>query len=114
MVICISLMVLAVLPIPVVFIIRRCNLIDDSSGNLASVTYKRGRVLKEPINLEGDDASLIHGKISSEMSSPNFGKNIYRKQSGSPTLDTAGGGGQGVQKSVRVIWFIFINEHWLY
>lgn len=52
MVICISLMVLAVLPIPVVFIIRRCNLIDDSSGNLASVTYKRGRVLKEPINLE--------------------------------------------------------------
>ncbi|KAI4587861.1 hypothetical protein R6Z07M_004531 [Ovis aries] len=97
MVICISLMVLAVLPIPVVFIIRRCNLIDDSSGNLASVTYKRGRVLKEPINLEGDDAaSLIHGKISSEMSSPNFGKNIYRKQSGSPTLDTAPNGRYGI------------------
>uniref|UniRef100_A0AAF6ZZR5 Solute carrier family 6 member 15 n=1 Tax=Bos taurus TaxID=9913 RepID=A0AAF6ZZR5_BOVIN len=96
MVICISLMVLAILPIPVVFIIRRCNLIDDSSGNLASVTYKRGRVLKEPVNLEGDDASLIHGKISSEMSSPNFGKNIYRKQSGSPTLDTAPNGRYGI------------------
>uniref|UniRef100_A0A9L0RTL6 Solute carrier family 6 member 15 n=1 Tax=Equus caballus TaxID=9796 RepID=A0A9L0RTL6_HORSE len=96
MVVCISLMVLAILPVPVVFVIRRCNLIDDSSGNLASVTYKRGRVLKEPVNLEGDDASLIHGKISSEMSSPNFGKNIYRKQSGSPTLDTAPNGRYGI------------------
>ncbi|XP_076776226.1 sodium-dependent neutral amino acid transporter B(0)AT2 [Arvicanthis niloticus] len=96
MVVCFSLMVLAILPVPVVFIIRRCNLIDDSSGNLASVTYKRGRVLKEPVNLEGDDASLIHGKIPSEMSSPNFGKNIYRKQSGSPTLDTAPNGRYGI------------------
>ncbi|XP_023573232.1 sodium-dependent neutral amino acid transporter B(0)AT2 isoform X2 [Octodon degus] len=96
MVVCISLMVLAILPVPVIYIIRRCNLIDDSSGNLASVTYKRGRVLKEPVNLEGDDASLIHGKITSEMSSPNFGKNIYRKQSGSPTLDTAPNGRYGI------------------
>ncbi|XP_072580610.1 sodium-dependent neutral amino acid transporter B(0)AT2 [Vulpes vulpes] len=96
LVVCISLMVLAVLPIPAVFIIRRCNVIDNSSGNLASVTYKRGRVLKEPVNLEGDDASLIHGKISSEMSSPSFGKNIYRKQSGSPTLDTAPNGRYGI------------------
>uniref|UniRef100_A0A8W4FKJ5 Solute carrier family 6 member 15 n=1 Tax=Sus scrofa TaxID=9823 RepID=A0A8W4FKJ5_PIG len=96
MVVCFSMMFLAILPVPVVFIIRRCNLIDDSSGSLASVTYKRGRVLKEPVNLEGDDASLIHGKISSEMSSPNFGKNIYRKQSGSPTLDTAPNGRYGI------------------
>ncbi|KAL6079173.1 hypothetical protein STEG23_034663, partial [Scotinomys teguina] len=96
MVVCFSLMALAILPVPVVFVIRRCNLIDDSSGNLASVTYKRGRVLKEPVNLEGDDASLIHGKIPSEMSSPNFGKNIYRKQSGSPTLDTAPNGRYGI------------------
>ncbi|XP_004700479.1 sodium-dependent neutral amino acid transporter B(0)AT2 [Echinops telfairi] len=93
---CISLIVLAIFPVPVVFIIRRCNLIDESSGNLASVTYKRGRVLKEPVNFEGDDASLIHGKIPSEMSSPNFGKNIYRKQSGSPTLDTAPNGRYGI------------------
>ncbi|KAF3814604.1 hypothetical protein GH733_017762 [Mirounga leonina] len=96
LVVCILLMVLAILPVPAVFIIRHCNLIDNSSGNLASVTYKRGRVLKEPVNLEGDDASLIHGKISSEMSSPNFGKNIYRKQSGSPTLDTAPNGRYGI------------------
>ncbi|KAL4701773.1 hypothetical protein H8959_015777 [Pygathrix nigripes] len=96
LVVCVSLVVFAILPVPVVFIVRRFNLIDDSSGNLASVTYKRGRVLKEPVNLEGDDTSLIHGKISSEMPSPNFGKNIYRKQSGSPTLDTAPNGRYGI------------------
>ncbi|XP_048205607.1 sodium-dependent neutral amino acid transporter B(0)AT2 [Perognathus longimembris pacificus] len=96
MVLCISLMVFAILPVPVVFIVRCFNLIDDTSGNLASVTYKRGRALKEPVNLDGDDASLIHGKIPSEMSSPHFGKNIYRKQSGSPTLDTAPNGRYGI------------------
>uniref|UniRef100_A0A7P0T9P8 Solute carrier family 6 member 15 n=1 Tax=Homo sapiens TaxID=9606 RepID=A0A7P0T9P8_HUMAN len=96
LVVCVSLVVFAILPVPVVFIVRRFNLIDDSSGNLASVTYKRGRVLKEPVNLEGDDTSLIHGKIPSEMPSPNFGKNIYRKQSGSPTLDTAPNGRYGI------------------
>ncbi|XP_005860915.1 PREDICTED: sodium-dependent neutral amino acid transporter B(0)AT2 [Myotis brandtii] len=95
MVICISVVVLALLPIPAVFIIRCFNLMENSSGNLASVAYKRGRVLKEPVNLEGDDASLIH-ENSSEMSSPNLGKNIYRKQSGSPTLDTAPNGRYGI------------------
>ncbi|XP_070265730.1 sodium-dependent neutral amino acid transporter B(0)AT2 isoform X1 [Myotis yumanensis] len=95
MVICISLVVVALLPIPAVFIIRFFNLMENSSGNLASVAYKRGRVLKEPVNLEGDDASLIH-ENSSEMSSPNLGKNIYRKQSGSPTLDTAPNGRYGI------------------
>ncbi|XP_017362311.1 sodium-dependent neutral amino acid transporter B(0)AT2 [Cebus imitator] len=96
MAVCISLVVLAILPVPVVFIVRRFNLIDDSSGNLASVTYKRGKVLKEPVNLEGDDTSLIHGKTSTDVPSPNFGKNIYRKQSGSPTLDTAPNGRYGI------------------
>ncbi|KAK2102328.1 hypothetical protein P7K49_019995 [Saguinus oedipus] len=96
MAVCISLVVLAILPVPVVFIVRRFNLIDDSSGNLASVTYKRGRVLKEPVNLEEDDTSLIHGKTSTDVPSPNFGKNIYRKQSGSPTLDTAPNGRYGI------------------
>ncbi|XP_006774778.1 PREDICTED: sodium-dependent neutral amino acid transporter B(0)AT2 [Myotis davidii] len=95
MVICISLVVLALLPIPAVFIIRCFNLMENSSGNLASVAYKRGRVLKEPVNLEGDDASLIH-ENSSEMSSPHLGKNIYRKQSGSPALDTAPNGRYGI------------------
>ncbi|CAK6443137.1 unnamed protein product [Pipistrellus nathusii] len=94
MVICISLIILTLLPIPTVFFIRCCK--DNNSGNLASVAYKRGRLLKEPVNLEGDDASLIHGKIPSEMSSPSLGKNIYRKQSGSPTLDTAPNGRYGI------------------
>lgn len=94
--VCVSLIVLAILPVPVVFIIRHCNLLHSTSGNLSSVTYKRGRVLKEPVNLEGDDASLIHGKIPSETPSPNFGKNIYRKQSGSPIVDTAPNGRYGI------------------
>lgn len=96
MIVCISLMVLAILPVPVVFMVRRCNLIDDSSGSLASVSYKRGRIIKEPVNLEGDNTSLIHGKSPSEVPSPNFGKTIYRKQTGSPTLDTAPNGRYGI------------------
>ncbi|POI32698.1 hypothetical protein CIB84_003549 [Bambusicola thoracicus] len=96
MMVCISLMVLAILPVPIVLIVRRCNLIDDSSGSLASVSYKRGRIIKEPVNLEGDNTSLIHGKSPSEVPSPNFGKNIYRKQTGSPTLDTAPNGRYGI------------------
>ncbi|OCT88815.1 sodium-dependent neutral amino acid transporter B(0)AT2 [Xenopus laevis] len=95
--VCISLIVLALLPVPLVFIIRSCNLIDDSTGSLASVSYKRGKMIKETSNLE-DDASLIHEKIQSEMSSPNIGSSIYRKQSGSPTLkvDTAPNGRYGI------------------
>ncbi|XP_049639110.1 sodium-dependent neutral amino acid transporter B(0)AT2 [Suncus etruscus] len=95
--VCVSLIVLAILPVPVVFVIRHCNLLNNSSGNLATVTYKRGRVLKEPVHLVGDDATrLIHGKIPSETSSPHFGHNIYRKQSGSPTLDMAPNGRYGI------------------
>lgn len=94
---CVSLIVLAILPVPVVFVIRHCNLFNNSSGNLATVTYKRGRVLKEPVHLVGDDATrLIHGKIPRETPSPHFGHNIYRKQSGSPTLDMAPNGRYGI------------------
>uniref|UniRef100_A0A6I8SPS4 Transporter n=1 Tax=Xenopus tropicalis TaxID=8364 RepID=A0A6I8SPS4_XENTR len=95
--VCISLIVFALLPVPVVFIVRTCNLIDDSTGSLASVSYKRGKMIKETSNLE-DDASLIHEKIQSEMPSPNIGSSIYRKQSGSPTLkvDTAPNGRYGI------------------
>lgn len=89
-------MVIAILPVPIVFLIRRFNLIDDSSGSLAAVSYKRGRIIKEPVNLEGDDTSLIHGKSPSEVPSPSYGKNIYRKQTGSPTVDTAPNGRYGI------------------
>ncbi|XP_026523464.1 sodium-dependent neutral amino acid transporter B(0)AT2 [Notechis scutatus] len=96
LVVCFSLIVLAMLPVPVVYLIRRCNLIDDTSGSLAAVSYKRGHIIKEPVNLEGDDTSLIHGKSPSEGPFPTFGKNIYRKQSGSPVVDTAPNGRYGI------------------
>uniref|UniRef100_A0A8D0C2X5 Transporter n=1 Tax=Salvator merianae TaxID=96440 RepID=A0A8D0C2X5_SALMN len=96
LIVCMSLIFLAMLPVPVVYVIRRCNLIDDSSGSLAAVSYKRGRIIKEPVNLEGDDASLIHGKSPSEVPSPSFGKNIYRKQTSSPAVDTAPNGRYGI------------------
>ncbi|KAL7982560.1 hypothetical protein Chor_010158 [Crotalus horridus] len=96
LIVCISLIALAMLPVPVVYLIRRCNLIDDTSGSLAAVSYKRGHIIKEPVNLEGDDTSLIHGKSPSEGPFPTFGKNIYRKQSGSPAVDTAPNGRYGI------------------
>ncbi|XP_060051476.1 sodium-dependent neutral amino acid transporter B(0)AT2 isoform X1 [Erinaceus europaeus] len=92
----ISLMVLALLPIPVMIIIRYPNLLDHRSGNLSSVSYKKGRALKQPVSLERDDASLIHERTSSEVSSPDSGKNIYRKQCGSSTPDTAPNGRYGI------------------
>ncbi|KAM8935248.1 sodium-dependent neutral amino acid transporter B(0)AT2 isoform 2-T2 [Lycaon pictus] len=41
LVVCILLMVLAILPIPAVFIIRRCNVIDNSSGTVGMKEMKR-------------------------------------------------------------------------
>ncbi|XP_055506732.1 sodium-dependent neutral amino acid transporter B(0)AT2 [Leucoraja erinacea] len=95
---CISLIILAVLPVPVVFVIRYFNLIDDGSNSLASVSYKKGRILKENSNLEEDDASLLHSKTPSAMPSPVVGNSIYRKQNGSPTPEagTAPNGRYGI------------------
>uniref|UniRef100_A0A8C5SM62 Sodium-dependent neutral amino acid transporter B(0)AT2 n=1 Tax=Laticauda laticaudata TaxID=8630 RepID=A0A8C5SM62_LATLA len=70
--------------------------IEDKVSSLAAVSYKRGHIIKEPVNLEGDDTSLIHGKSPSEGPFPTFGKNIYRKQSGSPVVDTAPNGRYGI------------------
>uniref|UniRef100_UPI00398EBA4A sodium-dependent neutral amino acid transporter B(0)AT2 isoform X2 n=1 Tax=Pristiophorus japonicus TaxID=55135 RepID=UPI00398EBA4A len=96
--VCICLMLVAMLPVPVVFIFRYFNLIDDGSNSLASVSYKKGRILKENSNLEEDDASLLHSKAPSEMPSPVPGNSIYRKQNGSPTpeSDTAPNGRYGI------------------
>ncbi|XP_074126985.1 sodium-dependent neutral amino acid transporter B(0)AT2 isoform X1 [Sminthopsis crassicaudata] len=93
---CIILMIVAILPVPIVFIVRFFKPIEDSSVNLTSVSYKKGRILKEPSNLEGDNASLIDGKIASEVPSPNMGNNIYRKPNGSPIHDTAPNGRYGI------------------
>uniref|UniRef100_A0A8C6KX43 Transporter n=1 Tax=Nothobranchius furzeri TaxID=105023 RepID=A0A8C6KX43_NOTFU len=95
--VCISLVVMAIMPVPVVFCLRYFNIIDENSGGLSSVSYKKGRVIKEsPRPEDDDDASLIHGKSPSEAPSPMPGKSIYRKQSGSADPDTAPNGRYGI------------------
>ncbi|MBN3316156.1 S6A15 protein, partial [Atractosteus spatula] len=96
--VCVSLVVMAILPVPVVFILRYFNLVEEGSSSLSSVSYKKGRIIKENISPEDDDTSLIHGKSPSEMPSPMPGKSIYRKHSGSPTIDmdTAPNGRYGI------------------
>ncbi|XP_039617703.1 sodium-dependent neutral amino acid transporter B(0)AT2 [Polypterus senegalus] len=87
LVVCVSLVAVAILPVPVVFIVRYFNLVDESSSSLSAVTYKKGRIIKDNLSPEDDDTSLIHGKSPSEVPSPMPGKSIYRKHSGSPTMD---------------------------
>lgn len=77
-VICISLVILAIMPVPVVFLLRYFNIIKNNSS-LSSVYYKKGRIIKESPP-PGDDTSLIRGKTPSEAPSP--GDIIYSKQSG--------------------------------
>ncbi|XP_061576885.1 sodium-dependent neutral amino acid transporter B(0)AT2-like [Cololabis saira] len=89
-VMCISLVVMAVAPVPVVFGLRYFNIIEEGAGGRSAVSYKKGRIIKESARPgEDDDASLIHGKSPSEAPSPLPGNSIYRKQSG------GGGGGGG-------------------
>ncbi|KAJ0029110.1 hypothetical protein NQD34_004107 [Periophthalmus magnuspinnatus] len=77
-VVCISLVIMAILPVPVVFCLRFCNIIEDGPSGLSSVSYKKGRIIAEtPQTDDADDASLIHGKSPSQEPSPMPG--IYRK-----------------------------------
>ncbi|XP_059917623.1 sodium-dependent neutral amino acid transporter B(0)AT2 [Gadus macrocephalus] len=97
--VCISLVVTAVLPVPVVFFLRYFNVIDDSMGGVGAVSYKKGRVIKEVSRAdEDDDASLIHGRSPSEAPSPMPGNSIYRKPAGTggPDSDTAPNGRYGI------------------
>lgn len=97
--VCISLIIMAILPVPVVFGLRFFNIIDDGNSSLSTVSYKKGRIIKEsPRPGEDDDASLIQGKSPSEAPSPMPGNSIYRKQSssGAPDLDTAPNGRYGI------------------
>ena len=95
--VCVSLVVAAVLPVPLVFLLRYFNVIDDSMGGVGVVSYKKGRIIKED-----DDASLIHGRSPSEAPSP--GNSIYRKPAaaaaaaaaGLPDSDTAPNGRYGI------------------
>lgn len=98
-VVCISLVVMAIMPMPVVFGLRYFNIIDDNTSGLSTVSYKKGRIIKETARPgEDDDASLIQGKSPSEAPSPMPGNSIYRKQSGSggPDADTAPNGRYGI------------------
>lgn len=83
------------MPVPVVFLLRHFNIIKKSSSH-SSVSYKKGRIIKEsPQPGEDDDTSLIHGKSPSETPSP--GNIIYRKQSGGgPDADAVPNGRCGI------------------
>ncbi|XP_060891983.1 sodium-dependent neutral amino acid transporter B(0)AT2 [Labrus mixtus] len=98
-VVCISLVVMAIMPVPVVFGLRYFNIIDENTSGLSTVSYKKGRIIKESARPgEDDDASLIQGKSPSEAPSPMPGNSIYRKQSngGGPDADTAPNGRYGI------------------
>ncbi|KAM9351569.1 sodium-dependent neutral amino acid transporter B(0)AT2 [Symphorus nematophorus] len=98
-IVCISLVVMAIMPVPVVFGLRYFNIIDENTSGLSTVSYKKGRIIKESARPgEDDDASLIQGKSPSEAPSPMPGNSIYRKQSGSggTDADTAPNGRYGI------------------
>ncbi|XP_061629950.1 sodium-dependent neutral amino acid transporter B(0)AT2 [Phyllopteryx taeniolatus] len=82
--VCISLVLVAVLPVPVVFALRYFNVINDGTAGISAVSYKKGRIIQESgAPCEGDAASLLHGKAApSEAPSPMPANGIYRKPSG--------------------------------
>lgn len=112
LVVCVSLVVMAVLPVPVVFLLRLCNILDDHAGGLAAVSYRKGRIIKETVRRashvrgiqeeEDDDTSLLNAKSPSQAPSPMpepAKSSIYRKQSGCPLPDatsTAPNGRYGI------------------
>lgn len=94
-VVCISLVVMAMMPVPIVFLLRYFNVIG--SGGRSAVAYKKGRIIQEsPRPGEEDDTSLIRGKAPSEAPSPVPGNSIYRKQSGGGDGDMAPNGRYGI------------------
>ncbi|XP_052008023.1 sodium-dependent neutral amino acid transporter B(0)AT2-like [Xyrauchen texanus] len=85
--VCISLVVIAILPVPVVFILRCLNIIDENAGGLSTISYKKGCIIKDTTSRtreedEDDDASLLQAKTPSEAPSPMPAN--YRKKSGPP------------------------------
>lgn len=94
MAILISLMILACLPLPVVFILRQFQLISDGS-NALSVTYKKGRMMKDISNLEdNDETRFILSKVPSETPSPMPTHRSYLGPGSASTLEmsTVGNG----------------------
>uniref|UniRef100_A0AAZ3RVS7 Sodium-dependent neutral amino acid transporter B(0)AT2 n=1 Tax=Oncorhynchus tshawytscha TaxID=74940 RepID=A0AAZ3RVS7_ONCTS len=86
--VCISLVVMAIMPVPVVFFLRYFNIIDENAGVVSTISYKKGCIIQEIARPEEeDDASLIHAKSPSPMP----GNSIYRKQKGGVPDSTPNG-----------------------
>lgn len=86
--VCITLVITAILPVPVVLVLRCFNVIDEKADGTSSISYKKGRIIKESVHRkgqedEGDDTSLLQGKTPSEAPSPMPPNSLYRKQSSS-------------------------------
>uniref|UniRef100_A0A8B9K582 Transporter n=1 Tax=Astyanax mexicanus TaxID=7994 RepID=A0A8B9K582_ASTMX len=95
--VCITLVVAAILPVPVVFFLRYFNLIDENACGMSTISYKKGRIMKESVRRtreedEGDDASLLQVKTPSEAPSPMPSSSSHRKQSSSMQADPASNG----------------------
>ncbi|KAJ8784677.1 hypothetical protein J1605_008028 [Eschrichtius robustus] len=86
----ITLIVVAVLPIPVVFVLRHFRLLSDGSNTL-SVSYKKGRMMKDISNLEeNDETRFILSKVPSEAPSPMPTHRSYLGPGSTSPLETSG------------------------
>uniref|UniRef100_A0A8C1BDC6 Transporter n=1 Tax=Cyprinus carpio carpio TaxID=630221 RepID=A0A8C1BDC6_CYPCA len=83
--VCISLVLTAVLPVPVVFILRYLNIIHENAGGLSTVSYKKGCIIEDTAcrtrEEDEDDTSLLNAKKQSEA--PLSKPANYCKQNGS-------------------------------
>ncbi|NXO24422.1 S6A17 protein, partial [Cisticola juncidis] len=87
MAILICLIILASLPLPLVFILRQFHLVSDGS-NALSVTYKKGRMMKDISNLEdNDETRFILSKVPSETPSPMPTHRSYLGPGGSSPME---------------------------
>ncbi|XP_076841055.1 sodium-dependent neutral amino acid transporter B(0)AT2 [Brachyhypopomus gauderio] len=88
--VCISLVLTAVLPVPVFLLLRCCGVSVDGVGGTA---YRKGRVLKDKSGKEDEedeeeDVSLVHGRSVCEAPSPVPINNMYDNH-GMPTASPA-------------------------
>ncbi|XP_053562815.1 LOW QUALITY PROTEIN: sodium-dependent neutral amino acid transporter SLC6A17 [Bombina bombina] len=84
------LIVVAIIPVPVVFILWQFQLIPDGSNRL-SVSYKKGRMMKDISNLEeNDETRFILSKVPSETPSPMPTHRTYLGPENANPLDLGG------------------------
>uniref|UniRef100_A0A8D3DV03 Transporter n=1 Tax=Scophthalmus maximus TaxID=52904 RepID=A0A8D3DV03_SCOMX len=82
---CFSLIAVAMLPLPVVFIARRFNLMSDGSNKL-SVSYRK-TMMKDISNLEEDEGRFILGTKPGEVPSSVSARKAYLTPGGNKPLD---------------------------